>query len=136
MEILFRGRQFEHGQWRYGALINVDPQITYIRESKYTEGWGYQTYSVDGTTVGQYAFAEALGVKIFTGDILSEHWRAEVYQDPETGTFMVHVHDDIFSRRVKLQDYLMRRVKAGTAEIDHKIIGNIHDNPELLKVQL
>lgn len=135
--IEFRGKN-EEGRWFYGSLRYFKYQVNQIDIKKYfivheTDIHGHR---VVFETIGQYALAQALGVKVFTGDILSEKWRAEVYQDAQTGTFMVHLHGDIFSSRVTLQDYLIRRKAAGTLERDHKIIGNIHDNPELLEVHV
>jgi uncharacterized phage protein (TIGR01671 family) len=73
------------------------------------------------------------GTEIYEGDILSDRWKVEVYKNDE-GTFMVkfHVNPEI-NRPISLKKYLLGRENAGTLERDCEIIGNIFENPELIK---
>lgn len=132
LTLLFRGRAFDNSKWIYGALINVGGNI-YIRESEYTEGgggWGHYTYWVHTESIGQYAFQKLFdGTKIFTGDILSKRWLAEVYQDSMTGAFMVCMHGSRNKRKITLQDYLKSCSMESWAHRDRDltIIGTIYD---------
>lgn len=69
---------------------------------------------------------------IFVGDILSEKWKAEVFQTHE-GTFMVRFHTNpTRNKPMSLKKYLQHRDKAGTSDRDNVIIGNIYENPDLI----
>jgi uncharacterized phage protein (TIGR01671 family) len=73
------------------------------------------------------------GTEIYEGDILSDRWKVEVYQNDE-GTFMVKFHTNPeINRPISLKKYLLGRETAGTLERDCIIIGNIYQNPELIK---
>lgn len=124
-EIKFRGRRL--GQWYYGDL-------EYSRETDYTvivtpehDGTKDNRYRVERATVGQYTGLKDMnGKEIYEGDIL-----------------MVSFPNDVFVGRVDWVGQNGRwNIVEGTEEsmmLDYwctriaEIIGNIHDNPELLK---
>ncbi|WP_395073805.1 YopX family protein [Flavobacterium sp.] len=71
-------------------------------------------------------------IEIYEGDVLSEKWMVEVYKNIE-GTYMVRFHNNPeINKKKSLYLYLKEREKAGTSDRDCVVIGNIHDNPELL----
>ena len=120
-EILFRGKRFDNGEWVYGDLYHrkicgvVSPTI---HNMEYTGG------SVDPTTVGQYTGAiDKNGKKIFEGDILHPISKRPylVFWDEENVKFALKN-----SRGFCLNFY------QNIAD-EYIVIGNIHDNPELLK---
>jgi uncharacterized phage protein (TIGR01671 family) len=79
------------------------------------------------------------GKEIYKGDILSDRWKVEVYQNNE-GTFMVKFHTNPKGNKPRsLKLYLAQRLKAYTAICegyrDCLVIGNIYENPELLSVK-
>lgn len=75
------------------------------------------------------------GSEIYEGDILSPEWKGVVYRDNKTGTFMVMFNNHPFyhNKRKSLYNYLKQRRKAGMADVDNVVIGNIYENPELIK---
>ncbi len=118
-EILFRGKRLDNGKWVYGYLfvneVNGDTMIL--------NGWESPVETdVDHLTVGEYTgLTDKNGVKIFEGDIV--HCRGgEYYQGYYEGNEKVVVED--------IADGIC--VFLGEVEL-LEIIGNIHDNPELLE---
>lgn len=80
----------------------------------------------------QYTGLNDLKLKeIYEGDILSKKWKAEVYKT-FTGCFAVRFHTNPeVNKPQTLYDYLNKRQKAGTAEDDCVVIGNVYKNPKL-----
>ena len=123
-EILFRGKRIDNGEWVQGNLFIPD------REDAPTEiciGTNIVriTYDVVPETVGQHTgLTDKNGKKIFEGDIVrgtdAIHRGREVYGyiDHKNGSFVI-VGD--LMTHYRWLDYNV------------EIIGNIHDNPELLK---
>ena len=131
-EILFRGKRLDNGAWETGSLVIVrmdchDAQ--YYIADKMT---GYHT-PVDPSTVGQYTgLKDKNGERIFEGDIVDGHchsaWphrlqRCDIAYGRDGFEARNHI-DGVDS------DYYTYRVLFSK---DVVIIGNIHDNPELLE---
>ena len=120
-EILFRGKNFK-GEWEYGVPVfsGLNNELAFMKQMHSYD------HQVIPETVGQYTGLTDKNVtKIFEGDIvdiLTENGEIGViaYND---GGFLVEA--DTFC--VTFQDNIN-----GT---DVEIIGNIHDNPELLEVK-
>lgn len=124
-EILFRGKQMDNGEWVKGFYVCI-PDTHYIMTGKFdslTNGIiNSEAYKVDPSTIGQFTGLEdKLGTKIFEGDVIDD-----------LGVEYIVVFDS---------DYAQFRGKfdGWNAEISHiasrcEVIGNIHDNPELLEV--
>lgn len=126
-EILFRGKR-KNGQWVYGSLVvseNIDPAIYYEVGNGLVKqlDWCY----VSPETIGQYTGRKDKNrVKIFDGDIviIGEKLKAKVvYYD---GAFRMQSEFSPTPTDTTDMGYMMR-------EFSVRIIGNIHDNPELLK---
>ncbi len=123
-KILFRGKRTENNEWFYGDLIqgvdhhNETATSILPRVIAYTEE--RVSYLVDPETVGQYTGINDMnGKMIFDGDILKfgEYiWTVEWKAD-RLGYGYVEKADR------------MLEFDGGNCEI----IGNIHDNPELIK---
>ena len=134
-EILFRGKRIDNGEWVYGSfcmdaleqfngLCGVDGFIRlYDKDSG-----KMQMYEVDRETVGQFTgLTDKNGKKIFEGDIIEHHAqgniivnRGVVVWDASEGRFA-------YQLRTMLPGFYMHNPE--TVEV----IGNIHDNPELLE---
>lgn len=123
-EILFRGKLLSDGSWSEGNLNITKQGVTVIRPDITPIG----TYGrVDPETVGQYiGLEDANGTKIFEGDIV---------EDPCDGLFIVRWEDNSCG----FEPFSDSKNNCGHCggglwhEIC-KVIGNIHDNPELLEV--
>ena len=129
-EILFRGKRADNGEWVEGYYVNINSDLHYI----YT---GYAETDVDSIypdcfavipeTVRQYTgLCDKNGKKIFEGDILRERYGE-------------HMHEDFYMEYVKSSAgfhaiYIpTRQIKFSFYYGAGEVIGNIHDNPELLK---
>ena len=135
-EILFRGKM-DNGEWVYGSfcmdaleqfngLCGVDGFIRL-----YDKGKGkMQTYEVDRETVGQYTgLMDKNGKRIFEGDIvhcLARMDEANCVVIFEEGEFRL-VPEKNCTTYVTGGGYHALRCFV------KEVIGNVHDNPELLK---
>lgn len=123
-EILFRGKRLDNGEWVCGSLIQAD-KFCCILESEdkvhpmdypYLDGelgvFDGKATPILPETVGQYTgLTDKNGNKIFEGDIVASTW----------GYKGVVEFDDITYAKLEC-----------TFNEECEIIGNIHDNPELL----
>ena len=126
-EILFRGKIIElckyQGQWLEG-FFGSDNGKTFIAIQNEN---GLNGYFCDSKTVGRYTgLTDKNGTRIFEGDIVNALWFGKVER-----AFVCYA-----------EDYLMWVLKYSDDEHndmnlffknDIKVIGNIYDNPELLK---
>ena len=133
-EILFRGKQTDNNNWVEGAFCLKDSDGPFgdmlDRPSiiKYDPPWDGFWFRVDPETVGQFTgLFDKNGKKIFEGDIIEHHAqgniivnRGVVVWDASEGRFA-------YQLRTMLPGFYMHNPE--TVEV----IGNIHDNPELLQ---
>ena len=125
-EILFRGKIIElckyQGQWLEG-FFGSDNGKTFIAIQNEN---GLNGYFCDSKTVGQYTgLTDKNGTRIFEGDIVkTSHGGSTYYAKIEwdDGSFWVTNHD------IQMPSYISEVSKTYL-----EVIGNIHDNPELLK---
>ena len=129
-EILFRGKRVDNGAWETGSFVGIrmgcSDERTYIAD-KMT---GYNT-PVIPETVGQFTgLTDKNGNKIFEGDIIEAHFD-ELFPDLATTLIVVWSDYGWFGRDMEGNvDSLEQKWVSDFFEI----IGNIHDNPELLEV--
>lgn len=130
-EILFRGKRKDNGEWVYGnyAVTDNNEKQHFIFQNKAFE------FEVDPETVGQYTgITDDNGKKIFDGDILG------ITNDDPDYDYITKVYLDCNTLCVDVQGQDYDYTSIGFAieiwddECDQlEVIGNIHDNPELLK---
>ena len=125
-EILFRGKT-EKGEWIEGDLYQSRLKSIFMI-SRYTEHGNRMTEVVNPETVGQYTgLTDKNGKKIFEGDIL----------DCGDRVVFVKWHDYCGTWDCDFIKYKGGQCSNGVTPVEWKyravIIGNIHDNPELLK---
>ena len=119
-EILFRGKRMDNGEWVYGCLLQFKGFAIFDHD--------WKTYvPVHGETVGQCTgLTDKNGKRIFEGDVVSadaDSPRMAVCWEPGYAEFRA-CWLDWFGNR-------LYRSLCGTDKLE--VIGNIHDNPELLK---
>lgn len=153
-EILFRGKRVDNGEWVFGDLVQI-PRAKYRDKP---EKWFYDIWEITATahrqsvqysTIGQSTgLTDKNGVKIFEGDIVAIPpfmSRKETFGVVKFGDYKNSPHgvDDTnrgFYIHWRYDDNeavenLMRRdivFWCKYSHVDIEVIGNIHDNPELL----
>lgn len=136
-EILFRGKTWD-GEWEYGSLHiemgetdadgnrQIDHRILGLR--------GECRYVIPGT-IGQFTgMTDKNGKKILEGDICQVCLDPEicvgvVEYDERTASFIAKVGE---TEMLTFLDYMTAHKKVGDA-VWIEVIGNIHDNPELME---
>lgn len=133
-EILFRGKRVDNGEWvegyyefGYAYNYNEDEEIPYHRIIAFDNVKRInELVFVCEETVGQFiGLTDKNGTKIFEGDIVR-------YGDT--------VHEVVFEQRNSTAYFGLVYNSLETRPFGHyqdlrqiEVIGNIHDNPELLK---
>lgn len=145
-EILFRGKainrdkgyhrtNYKNGDWVYGLITRLYDEQFENLPAEMTD-MGVNGIEIDYKTIGQYTgLTDKNGTKIFEGDIgrYKQTDGAKINGKPiicigkvvyneKTASFAVDSKDEIGAKNY---DYFPIK--------DFEIIGNIHDNPELLK---
>ena len=143
-EILFRGKRKRDGKWVYGAYLHLNAGDDYICDGAVWIGTLTPCKEeVIPETVGQFTgLTDKDGKKIFEGDILTP-------LDDEID-FIVEFNNGCFngvSYAIKgaMMEYGWDECAGGYGVVEcepldsyhpekyHEVIGNIHDNPELLE---
>ena len=132
--IKFRGKRLDNGEWVYGDLEynrakNIARIHTYDEDGEYLI-----QHSVDPATVGQFTgLLDKNGKEIYEGDILmlgsSDAGICEVKWNESQLAFCIRFY---YERNLGIRPL-------GAWARDGKniaILGNIHDNPELLNEKL
>ena len=123
-EIIFRGKRLDNGEWVEGSLwINIDRP--FIISPGNCVG-----YPVDRATVGQYTgLKDKNGKRIFEGDILGSRYDKLYPDDVAIEVVKWFRNGWYIQQENNLPDALCEYGVLPYSEV----IGNIHDNPELLK---
>lgn len=135
-EILFRGKKIENGEWVYGRglqqckdelgneIVAIFTDV--VKSEKYIKKEGrYTLYyaPVKAETLGQYTgLKDKNGVKIFEGDIIS-------IGDPNIKYIIMWRNDGFCAKQIGASSYIGLTYWAS----DIEVLGNVIDNPELIK---
>ena len=125
-EILFRGKDPESGEWHYGYYIkrNDGDRGALILEDYYLESYEI----VKPETIGQYTgLTDKNGAKIFDGDILEGDLEDRL--DPGAKWRSIVVWGTFGWMCKGRQTLPMDEFDI----LEGEVIGNIYDNPELVK---
>ena len=139
-EVLFRGKRVDNGQWIYGYYIKATHhwhnhgihEDWIATDTVQNGGWCNVRgkYAVIPETVGQYTgLTDKNGKKIFEGDIV-RHYHDK--QFPESYSEGVVFWDEEYLRWKRTTNQSVNCCLGN--DCVYEVIGNIHDNPELLEV--
>jgi uncharacterized phage protein (TIGR01671 family) len=132
-EIKFRGKRISDGNWVHGYFVNVEDRPQIIFED--VNGM-YVAEDVISDTIGQFTgLCDKNGIEIYEGDIV-----CVPYIDCIFGDLVGEEIDYNFKFVVyfKEQSFVICNEDRGNVLISDfkrtqiEIIGNIHDNPELI----
>ena len=149
-EIKFRGKCIETNQWVYGYYDCVrTPFINWMEE--YGMGGMLCSAQVDPKTVGQYTgLKDKNGTEIYEGDILKMHqflFDGNEYEKETIGVIKWGEYGWLLSQidGKEVNEYMGHKNGEGETYLIHfyglheesfEVIGNIHDNPELVEEEL
>lgn len=140
-KILFRGKRTDNGEWIEGYYATQSNHACFANELKHQHFifkdvfldfnlGGLQKFEVIPETVGQYTGkTDKNGKNIFEGDIVYCKSRLD-------NAIMVVIFECGQFRMVLSENYRSYQTNSGFYDIncfDKEVIGNIYDNPELLK---
>ena len=132
-EILFRGKRTDSGEWVYGNYCIAEKLdksgVEYFIIEIEAEG---SQYYVIPETVGQYTgLTDKNGKKIFEGDIVNVAYNPKYtgISKDRIGNFEVVFNNGCFMKGSIQNNGLYHFIPSD----ETTVIGNIHDNPELLK---
>ena len=124
-EILFRGWNKKNKRWLYGYYV-VNGGEHFISPGGFVNDLGfYEDYVVDADTVGQYTgLTDAKGKKIFEGDVIVN----------QAYPYIIQYHEE-YSQFVAVPkpDVTIAFYQQWVNERGLVIIGNVHENQELIK---
>ena len=124
VKLAMAGKPKNEGEWAYGD-IHLQSTIPHIHE-------GMDKYPIDVDTIGQFTgLKDKNGKEIYEGDIIGCHnpnIKHLIFYNEEQGRFMAALGGDIEN------DYFgICGLDCSRWNATKEVIGNIFDNPELLK---
>lgn len=132
-EILFRGKRTNNGDWVYGDFVHGNERKS-LRDSIFvydSETQSFNDYEINPSTLGQYTgLTDKNGKQIFEGDIVKA--QDEIWGSPFCDGINGKVVYDEAAYFIEPKDTMNSQWMYDECAV-YEIIGNIHDNPELLE---
>ncbi len=134
-EILFRGKRsgiIDHendGEWAEGCYFEINGQSLIMTDD-------HRALAVDPSTVGQYTgLTDKNGKKIFEGDIVDITQYDNVYHKAYRCCRSIVFFSNFAFRTNAAPEYEDEEPLSYWLwhDCDFEVIGNVHDNPELLE---
>jgi len=116
LEIKFRGKRIDNGEWVYGDLLSL---VLGGNIHKYIKPLDSKRIEVDTKTVGQYIGKIKTEQEIYINDLVQHGETIRIVEYRNGNTCLI---------RQNKQDTILLSFSANP-----KKVGNIFDNPELLK---
>ena len=134
-EIKFRGKRLDNGEWVVGSYIEAENRDLSIAHQIVPYESGEAVREVDPVTVGQYTgLKNKNGREIYEGDILKSERDGRLYVVKFwSGMFYASVEECNKGVYGGFPLHALTENEESGYECD--IIGNIHDNPELIKTE-
>lgn len=135
-EILFRGKDVISGEWVYGDLAQEKHTDNSIKCAIVQTLF---TYEVTPSTVGQYTgLVDKNGKQLFDGDIIRTEFSTSIirfgeyqhvnaqngYRNGDVGFFVEHIEE---RQKMSIRNDILYFNE------QCEVVGNIYDNPDLLK---
>lgn len=130
-EILFRGKRIDNGEMFRGNLLKLNKKTYLVPQNAWFE-WGRLTAIVEvyPETLGQdTGWRDKNGKRIFEGDICKNIKTGEIVSVQWRGTMSVYV----WGKRKEGYEHLFDFGESLRPNDKYEVIGNIYDNPELLR---
>lgn len=145
-EIKFRGKRVDNGEWVCGSMLtftnkmaSITPSYTKVFKASNEVMTIKNIYDVDPATVGQYTgLHDKNGVAIFEGDIVRVKWTvkyvsADKPDEEHVANAVVYWNDFRASFALEISEYANNDLFGYVRDKVAEVIGNVHDNPELLE---
>lgn len=133
-KIYFRGLDKSSSQWAYGCYMRSKTTRDGISTNNHLIGEDWDYVEVDLETMGQYTGIEDKnGVNVYEDDIVNILWYDEGSREPTVNNgIVVWDHRKLAFALNSERGYFLFSELNIYSDADIEVIGNIHENPELL----